>query len=238
MIRLHILLVVPAAMLANNAIADFYSHRYGGISILDSQFSGFCTTNREFVNNLNSDTQQAAPGACTENKTRGWKVYGGWHWTPYLAFEADLRDSGESEHQFTVVNPSFPGLNVRDRITTRMGNAFVMGHIPVGRSGLSLFGKVGGGFWLNELTEYQDGEALFELLTSDGSSEVVSVPVSGKFRDNASGFHWGYGAGVSYRHRNSWTLRAEWEVFPEAGSDELRARHELESASIGLSMHF
>ncbi|MFV8783952.1 outer membrane beta-barrel protein [Microbulbifer sp. SA54] len=238
MARPIILLVVPAALLANTASADFYSHRYGGVSVLNSNFSGFCPASRAFVNSLVSPTLQASPGDCTESTSSGWKIYGGWQWTEHWAVEADLRQAGEGELYFTMMSPRLPQLNVRDRLTTRMGNAFVVGHLPIGRSGISLFGKVGAGFWLNQLTEYQEGEALFTVLMSDGSTQGVAVPVSGKLKDNASGFHWGYGAGVSYRHHNSWTLRAEWEVFPDIGSEELRARYELETTSLGLSMHF
>lgn len=237
MVRPLLLLVVPAALLADYASADFYSHRYGGISLLDGQLNSFCTQTSAFVSALNSDEQQAAVTDC-EEQGYGLKLYGGWQWSPYLAVEADFRQVTKGELRFDVSNPVFPYRDVRDRITTRMGNAFVVGHLPFGGSGLSVFGKLGGGFWLSQFTEYQDGEALFLVPMEDGSTQEVVAPISGKLRDNASGFHWGYGGGINYRYGNSWSIRAEWEMFPDIGTEDLRAEYEVQTTSLGWSLQF
>lgn len=237
MARLTKLLVVSAALLATPASADFYSHRYLGFSALDSTLDGFCTQSADFVSRLNSDQQTASDSGC-EDQGNGWKIYGGWRWKPNLAIELDLRQIPEAKHTFLVSNPQIPRMAVKNAVTTRMGNAFFIGHLPFGTSGVSVFGKVGGGFWLSRLEQTQRGEAIFITPGDDGSMEEVTVPVSGKWKENQSGFHWGYGAGVSYRHHNSWTLRAEWELYPEAGSSDFRTEQDVESASLGWSMHF
>lgn len=237
MVRPPLLLVVPAALLANIVHADFYSHRYGGAAVLNGQLDGFCAQGRGFVDGLNFDSQQASTNRCDQDGS-GLKLYAGWQWSPYLAVEADFRQVAEGELRFNVSNPQTPYLAVRDRVTTRMGNAFIVGHFPVGGDGFSLFGKLGGGFWLSEITEYQSGEAIFLVRMEDDSIGEVTVPVSGRFSDNASGFHWGYGAGISYSHRNSWTLRAEWELFPDIGSEDFRADYDVETTSLGWSIHF
>ncbi|WP_295803465.1 outer membrane beta-barrel protein [uncultured Microbulbifer sp.] len=237
MVRPHLLLVVPAVLLANTASADFYSHRYGGISLLDSELSGFCSQVQSFVSNLNSEEQQASARQCKEQGT-GWKLYSGWQWTPFLAVEADLRQNPDSSIRFDVSNPALPHLGVHDRVSNRMGNLFFVGHLPVSGNGLSVFGKLGGGFWLSQITERQEGEVILQVRMEDDSLQEVVAPVSAKLSENDSGFHWGYGAGISYRHRNNWTLRAEWEVFPEVGSDKLRAEYDVQTTSLGWSFHF
>lgn len=237
MVRPSLLLVVPAALLANTVSADFYSHRYGGGAVLNGDLDGFCTEGRDFVDRLSFESQQASLSGCEQRDT-GWKLYGGWQWSPYLALEADLRQVAEGELRFDVSTPQTQHLAVHDRVTTRMGNAFIVGHLPLGRNGFSLFGKLGGGFWLSQITEYQKGEAIFLVRMEDESIQEITVPVSGKFSDNASGFHWGYGAGISYSHRNSWTVRAEWELFPEIGTEDFRAEYDAQTTSLGWSMHF
>ncbi|WP_288132545.1 outer membrane beta-barrel protein [Microbulbifer sp.] len=237
MARLPKLLVVSAALLATPASADFYSHRYLGLSALDGSLDGFCTQATAFVSGLNSQ-QQSASGTSCEEQGNGWKVYGGWRWKPNLAIELDLRQLPNASQGFQVSNPRFPAMRINEEITSRMGNAFVVAHLPFGTTGLSLFGKVGGGFWLRRLEQNQRGEAVFLITGDDGAEEEITMPVSGQWRENQSGFHWGYGAGVSYRHHNRWTLRAEWELFPEVGSSDFRGEQDIESASLGWSMHF
>ncbi|WGL18474.1 hypothetical protein PVT68_09280 [Microbulbifer bruguierae] len=82
------------------------------------------------------------------------------------------------------------------------------------------------------------GEGLFSITGQDGETIEMTIPVSGNFRDNTSGIHWGYGAGLSYRYNNSWSIRAEWEFFPEIGSEELRGVRDVETASLSWAMHF
>ncbi|WP_226701812.1 outer membrane protein [Microbulbifer elongatus] len=238
MIRPLLLLVVPLSLLGSSfACADFYSHRYGGLSFQGTALDPLCNSSREFVESLNREQQSSQFEGCTDSGS-GAKLYAGWRWSPNFAVEADFRQAATTTSQFTVSNPQLPYLHIKEKLTTRMGNAFVVGHLPVGRSGVSVFGKVGGGFWLSQLRSRQRGDALAIFQLEDGSLQPVVFPVDGTFSDSTSGFHWGYGAGVSYSFRNRWTLRAEWEFFPEIGSDELLGEYEVESASLGWSVHF
>ncbi|WP_160151428.1 outer membrane beta-barrel protein [Microbulbifer sp. ALW1] len=238
MARLPLLLVVPLLTFAATAVkADFYSHRYGGLSIQNSEFSGLCSDASRFVSGLNRDEQSAVVDGCADNGA-GLKLYGGWQWTPYMAVEADFRQTSTSELTFNVRSPELPQLNIKERIQTRMGNAYLVGHWPLNRSGLSVFGKLGGGFWLSQVDVRQRGQAIAMVRFIDGSVGPMAFPVDASFSENGSGFHWGYGAGVSYRFRDRWTVRAEWELFPEIGSNDLRGEYEVESASLGWTMHF
>ena len=238
MVRPLLLLVVPLTLLGSSlASADFYSHRYGGLSLQSTALDPLCSSSRGFVEGLNRDAQSTELQSCSDTGP-GAKLYAGWRWSPNFAVEADLRQTATTTTQFTARNPQFTYLSVKDRVTTRMGNAFVVGHLPVGRSGFSVFGKLGGGFWLSQLRSRQRGDALAVFQLEDGTLRPVLFPVDGTFSESTSGFHWGYGAGVSYRFRDRWTLRAEWELFPEIGSDELRGEYDVESASLGWSVHF
>ncbi|WP_043320644.1 outer membrane beta-barrel protein [Microbulbifer sp. HZ11] len=238
MARPLLLLVVPLALLGSSlASADFYSHRYGGLALQATALDDTCRDTRDFVGLLNSTNQVAALSDCSDTG-EGAKLYAGWRWSPHFAVEADLRQTATSTSNFVVHNPQFTYLAVKDRITNRMGNAFLVGHLPVGRSGFSVFGKLGGGFWFNELRSLQRGEAVAVFQFEDGSVQPVAIPVEGVFTETSSGFHWGYGAGVSYQLRDRWTIRAEWELFPEIGSEDLRGEYQVESASVGWSIHF
>ena len=238
MARLPELLVVSAALvLALPASADFYSHRYLGLSVLEGSLDPFCSQAEDLVARNNTDQQTLSTSGCEEAGT-GWKVYGGWRWTPHLAFELDARQLPTAEHDFLVSSTLYPYLSVTHEVTTRMGNAHFVGHLPFGTSGLSLYGKIGGGFWLREWKEKQRGEIVLRIPVSEGVTEDVLVPVRGSFHNNSSGFHWGYGAGISYRNQNRWTLRVEWEAFPDIGSDVFGGQQDIQSASLGWSMHF
>lgn len=238
MVRPLLLLVVPLSLLGSSlASADFYSHRYGGISLQTTAVDTVCDNARGFVTSLNQDLQTAEFSGCSDTGP-GAKLYAGWRWSPMLAVEADLRQTATVTSSFNLSNPRLPYLNVKDRVTTRMGNAFFVGHLPVGRSGFSVFGKLGGGFWLSQLRSRQNGQAIAVFELEDGSLQPVGIPLDSAFSENASGFHWGYGAGISYRFRDRWSVRAEWELFPEIGSDELTGEYQVESASLGWSVHF
>jgi len=238
MVRPLLLLVVPLSLLGSSlASADFYSHRYGGLSLQTTSQEPLCGSARGFVDSLNRDQQSTAFRGCSDNGP-GAKLYAGWRWSPHWAVEADLRQAATATSQFTVSNPQLPYLNIKDKVTTRMGNAFLLGHLPVGGSNFTVFGKVGGGFWLSQLRSRQRGDALAVFQLEDGTLQPVIFPVDGTFSESASGFHWGYGAGVSYSFKDRWTLRAEWELFPEIGSDDLLGEYDVESASLGWSVHF
>ncbi|MCA0894659.1 outer membrane protein [Microbulbifer agarilyticus] len=238
MVRLLLLLVVPLSLLASSpASADFYSHRYGGLAIQSTALDDVCGNSQSFVSGLNSSNQLATFSNCSDSG-EGAKLYAGWRWSPNFALEADLRQSTSATSNFAISNPQFPSLFIKDRVTTRMGNAFFVSHLPVGGSGLSVFGKIGGGFWFNQIRSLQRGDTLAVVQLQDGSLQAVTFPVEGEFNESASGFHWGYGAGVSYRLRDRWTIRAEWELFPEVGGDTTRGEYQLESASLGWSVIF
>lgn len=230
--RLLILLVVPALALAANARADFYSHRYLGLSLGNAELAGFCDGGVSFVDRNNN-----LSGLGCSEEGEGLKIYGGWRWKPHLALEASYHRLPKSRLDL-LWQPGFSQhLVVNEGIRTQMASAFAVGHLPLVQ-GLSLFGKLGGGFWMSSLRSRQSGELLFVFLDEEGEEFAQLVPVSGKSTRAANGFHWGYGAGISYRRHNNWTVRAEWEVFPDVGSSDLYGSFDVHSASLGWSMHF
>ncbi|SDJ97258.1 outer membrane beta-barrel protein [Microbulbifer yueqingensis] len=215
--------------------ADFYSHRYVGASVGDTQQDDFCLQAASQVRQFSFDGQAGNLLGC-DGSGEGWKLYTGWRWSPYLAVEASLQRLATTELDFELRNQRGEFLRFEDKMETHLVNAFAVGHWPV-YGGLSLFAKAGAGAWNSELSERQSGEVLFRFLDGDTVAEEL-VPVSGRSAAVDNGFHWGYGAGISYRHEGEWTLRAEWEAFRDIGSDELRGKFDAEMASLGWSMHF
>ncbi|MFC6633109.1 outer membrane beta-barrel protein [Microbulbifer taiwanensis] len=234
--RPHFLLAVPLLTTCVQAQADFYSHKYGGIAYSDMQLQDFCSGAAEFVQSLNLPQQTASSSGCGE-RGDGWKIYGGWRWTPHLAVEASYHQLASAELDFRIDADNGEYLQFEDEIETQLINAFVIGHWPLAE-GLSLFGKLGGGAWNSELSERQTGELFFVYQIGEEAFEERLTEVSGKATEVHNGFHWGYGFGLSYRYRNSWTLRAEWESFSEVGSEDFRGGFDVEAASLGWSMHF
>lgn len=242
------LLAVPLLTLCAQAWADFYSHKYAGISYSDEVLAGFCDGAMQVAQDLNIDQQTAAIRNCAE-RGDGWKIYGGWRWTPHWAVEASYQQLAKGETELALNNLQlpfgyFPEWRERDRVSTSLGNVFLVGHWPIA-GGLSLFGKVGGGGWNSTLKQRIAAVELRlrqlpeeEVAEGESDVEIIEVPVSGTVSDSRTGFHWSYGAGISYRHHNSWTIRAEWESFSDVGSDDFFTAVDVQSASLGWSMHF
>ncbi|WP_308365882.1 MULTISPECIES: outer membrane beta-barrel protein [unclassified Microbulbifer] len=230
------LLVVPALALAAPTQADFYSHRYTGVSYSDLDIQGFCEAGNQFVQGLNNPERAATTGGCSQGGS-GWKIYGGWRWKPEVAVELSYQQLSDNQLDFRLDFPTGEYLEIGDEIETQLINAFAVGHWPIG-GGFSLFAKAGGGFWASKLSESQSGELLFIFENEEGEIEEELIAVSGRVEERDTGFHWGYGAGISYRYQNNWTIRAEWESFSDVGSEDFRGGFDVETASLGWSMHF
>ncbi|WP_237066927.1 outer membrane beta-barrel protein [Microbulbifer guangxiensis] len=235
MTRPSLLLAVPLLALSNLASADFYSHRYAGFSFGNADQAGFCEATDARINRFASDTQDVTERSC-EGADQLIKLYGGWRWTPNLAVEASVQQLDDSNISFTVTNDRGEFLQFEEEIETRLASAYVVGHLPL-FGGASLFAKAGGGLWTGTLNGRQRGE-LLAAVEEDGEIREVPVEVRGRAAEADNGFHWSYGAGISYRNEDNWTVRAEWETFQDIGSDTLRGAYDLESVSLGWSLHF
>ena len=229
------LLAVPLLALPSLASADFYSHRYAGLSFGNADQQGFCDSVDAQISRFDTDSQNVAERGC-EGAEQLVKLYGGWRWTPSLAVEASVQQLDDNKVGFTLTNARGEFLRVEDEIETRLATAYAVGHLPL-FDGASVFAKAGGGFWMGQLSERQRGEVLVPI-EQDGVIQEVPVEIRGRAREADSGFHWSYGAGISYRNENNWTIRAEWETFQDIGSDDLRGTYDLETVSLGWSLHF
>jgi len=260
MARQYFLLAVPLLTLCAEAQADFYSHRYAGVSLSNDSLSGFCDSGKSTVQGFNSDDQTATFDRCEETGN-GWKVYGGWRWAPHFAIEASYQRLAGSSITYDRTNVQtlpppafiipgqpiptgfFPDWHERDEVDTSLGNLFFVAHWPIAE-GFSVFGKLGGGGWHSNLKRRISGTQVFAIpiAPEEGQEEIEfefeEGPTSGTVEDSRNGFHWGYGAGISYRHHNSWTIRAEWESFSDVGSDDFFTAVDVRAASLGWSMHF
>ncbi|MEW5249208.1 outer membrane beta-barrel protein [Microbulbifer sp. 2201CG32-9] len=238
MTRPSFLLAVPLLSLPNLASADFYSHRYAGISFGDTGQSGFCEAADRFVQRVDAGPEMASSDKCSDTGS-SVKLYAGWRWSPYLAVEASLQRLNRTELGFYLSNDLGKFLHIIDKVETHLGAGYIVGHWPLAGDSFSLFGKLGGGFWSGQLHEKQTGQDLVtfvDLNTGEVFEELDNVNRRGSNGD--TGFMYGYGAGVSYVHDNAWALRLEWETLQSMGSDELRGTFDANTLSLGWSTHF
>ncbi|GAA5524842.1 hypothetical protein Maes01_01401 [Microbulbifer aestuariivivens] len=235
MTRSSVLLAVPLLALPALASADFYSHRYGGISVGSVEQQNFCRSADSRINRFDTDAQDVSGRSC-ENGSEVFKIYSGWRWTPNLAVEASVQQLQDNRLGFTLSNDQDEFLQIEEKVKTRLVTAHAVGHLPF-FNGASFFAKAGGGYWMSELSSRLQGELLFPVVVEDEVQEQLAA-VNGRDRRADNGFHWSYGAGISYRNENRWTIRAEWESFRNVGSDDLRGAYDLHTLSLGVSLHF
>lgn len=232
------LLAAPLLTLCAGAQADFYSHKYAGFGFGNSDRSGFCEVSGAAIAAADSAPDQSFTSLGCDDAGNGWKIYGGWRWTPQMAVETSFHQLSRNELKAEQKLDDGSHQVIDDEITTRLGNLFFVGHWPLAE-GLSLFGKLGGGFWFSERDTGFDGEAFFQVAVDENDEPIFELlPFSRSQSSNDSGFQWGYGAGISYSYQNRWTIRAEWENFADVGSEDFFGGDDAETLTLGWSMHF
>lgn len=143
-------------------------------------------------------------GAAIDDRDIAYKVYSGYHFTPYFAVEASFVDFGEfsADHADGDLELGIDGFG-----------AALLGKLPIDR--VSLYAKLGMIAWEASLDHNQPDRR--------GSMSAKSYAESG-----TSPF---YGAGVEYA-ADSLLLRGEYERYDIGNSDE-DLTTDLVSASIG-----
>lgn len=159
---------------------------------------GHATLESELLDTLN------AQGAATEDSDIAYKLFSGYHFTPYFAFESSYVDFGKytADHDDGSLDLDIDGF----------GFSFI-GKLPV--ASFSLYTKLGLFAWEAELRHAgldRRRNPSIETYAGDGTSPF-------------------YGAGLEYR-MNQWLLRGEYERY-DLDSDEAELPIDLVSASIG-----
>ena len=120
---------------------------------------------------------------------QGFKIYGGWQFSPYLAVEIAYIDLGSYK---------VPGNSYGATFDQYGFTAQFVGLLPLGESGVSLFGKAGMNLW--SIDRYNNS---YYYSSADDSGTDLAV-----------------GAGVQIDFHRHMGLRAEWERFYDvAGGD-------------------
>lgn len=124
---------------------------------------------------------------------RGLKVFGGWQFAPNLAAEVAYVDLGR------YALPGGPSGATFDQYGV---SAQLVGFVPLGTSGVSLFGKAGVFSWSIERYDNNDYYCCYSNNPDDSGTDLTA------------------GAGVQIDFHRNMGLRAEWERFYDvAGGD-------------------
>ncbi|WP_445361072.1 outer membrane beta-barrel protein [Microbulbifer sp. EKSA005] len=216
--------------------ADFYSHKYAGISFGNQHANNLCSEAEKRVQQISASLDQVDLSRC-DDKNNAWKLFAGIRWTPYLAFEASYQNFNKYQLDTPISYGDGEYLNYFSDFDSQLFNIFSLAYLPLGES-FSLFGKLGTGIWYAETNEIQKGEVFILYRLEDGSLIEQLTPIRGELTDSSNGFHWAYGAGINYSYRGKWSLRIEWEQFSKIGGDTFLDEIDSEAITMGWSINF
>ena len=159
-------------------------------------------------------------GFTADETDTGWKLYGGYKFTRYLAVEGGYVNAGRFSLTTNVTNiRGIPFPPLRTSFDIKIKEIFdiaAVGILPIGNQ-FSLFGKLGAYRANTELS--------FSVST-------VSEKESGRNND----FMWGFGAG--YDFSKNLGARIEWERFNKVGDKEKTGQGDVNLLSAGLVYRF
>ena len=183
------------------ALTGFYLGASGGLSKARS----VCNTNW-----LPAGT---TVGGC-DKKDVGWKVYGGYQFTPHWGAEVGYLDFGKQRWSVAVggVTPSTAEAEAKAWQLVATGTVPLIAGSSWSAPGFSLFGKLG-------------------LYHSDTDVRATGVSASGKSTD------WTVGAGARWDFTRNVSMRIEWERFNNTGNSTIGTT-DLDMLSIGAMFRF
>tara|TARA_R110002167_G_scaffold366280_1_gene594256 strand:- start:3072 stop:3677 length:606 start_codon:yes stop_codon:yes gene_type:complete len=149
-------------------------------------------------------------GSCDDTDT-GWKLFGGYRFTPNFGAEAFYADLGEFSASGTILgdpataNDEANGFGVSAIGTWPISDEF------------GVFGKLGFFRW---------------DLESSATIGAVSVSVDDKGTDLT------FGVGASYSFNESFSIRVEWERFNDVGEEDTTGKSDVDFLSAGVVLSF
>lgn len=135
-----------------------------------------------------------------DDKDHGYKLFGGYAFTPNFSVELSYIDLGRYP---------LPGLPTAREYDHYGVAAQLLGRLPLGDSGLSLFGKAGLFSWYGYSNRYDIYYYYYESARDTGTDLAV-------------------GAGLQLDLQRHWAVRAEWERFYDVAGGDIN----LVSASV------
>jgi len=136
----------------------------------------------------------------TDSNDLGWKLFGGYRFTPYFGAEVEYIDLGEESADIAITAPIIGSINAAAEVSgvSLTGTA----GYPIVPQGY-VFGKLGGFIWDSN---------------TRGGATLGGVPIGLGVDDN--GVDLTFGLGATYELLEHVKVRAEWERFQSLGNDE------------------
>jgi OmpA-OmpF porin, OOP family len=151
-----------------------------------------------------------------DDNSNGWKLYGGYSFTPNIAIEGGYVDLGKFKATRNVTAPTVGSIGGESEVTGWFADA--VGTFPVGYNA-SLLGRVGAGYMRTSVTGSTTGG-----LVPRGELSPSSYDWVGKL-----------GFGGQYDFNKQVAARLEWERYFRTGGDET-GKSDIDFVS--LSLHF
>ncbi len=193
-------LLLSLAVLATPALAQ--SRWYGGVSAGQSKTDGELVVNRE-----STVVNATVSGSSFDSKDSGFKVFGGYQFTPHIGVELNYSDLGRSRLYTGILttNPVLAGSVTLERQIEGFGADLVL-RAPIGPRA-SIFGRVGAVRSRLEASAILDGNVIFTNGNPADRSRLTTV--SETVTRYGVGAEWGFGRGMG--------LRVEWERWLDVG---------------------
>lgn len=124
---------------------------------------------------------------------RGLKVFGGWQFSPNIAAEIAYVDLGSY---------GVPGQKAYDHYGV---SAQFVGILPLGASGVSLFGKAGAFYWYGYTKGQYDAYGYYYTQAAKDTGTDLAL-----------------GAGLQFDFHRHMAVRAEWERFNDVAGGDIK----------------
>jgi len=195
------LLVLALSTLAAPAFGQ--AHWYGGLGLGQSDTSGDLVKNRE-----STVVNATVTGSEFDSRDSGYKIFGGYRFTPWVAVEVNYSDIGQSRlhtHIQTLDSPSLPGSVVLNRKVSGFGADVVL-MAPLSPHA-SIFGRVGAVRSRVEAEATLDGAIVFTNgNTADRRRTTTQTETITR-----------YGLGGDWMFNPNMGVRLEWERWLDVG---------------------
>ena len=193
-------LLISLAVIATPALAQ--SPWYGGVSAGQSKTDGELVVNRE-----STVVNATVSGSSFDSKASGFKVFGGYQFTPHIGVELNYADLGRSRLVtgiLTTGSPQQAGSVTLERQIEGFGADLVL-RAPIGPRA-SIFGRVGAVRSRLEASALLNGAIEFTNAPGERSRLVTASETLTRY---GVGAEWGFGRGMGFR--------VEWERWLDVG---------------------